>query len=80
MALTLKHEPFAYNVYLHPPASMHDLKLRVADYIQMEEMQTLHTKFCNDYTPSTATPPNNLHDLILDPRNPDNLASPDTHP
>jgi len=22
----------------------------------MEEMQTLHTKFCNDYTPSAATP------------------------
>jgi len=23
----------------------------------MEEMQTIHTNFCNDYTPSTATPP-----------------------
>jgi len=35
---------------------MHELKLRAADYIRMEEMQTLHTKFCNDYTPSTASP------------------------
>ena len=57
MELTLKPDPFANNVYLHPPASMHELKLRAADYIRMEEMQTLHTKFCNDYTPSTATPP-----------------------
>ena len=57
MALTLKPDPFAYNVYLHPPASIHELKLRTIDYIRMEEMQNLHTKFCNNYTPS-ATPPN----------------------
>ena len=38
MALTLKPVPFANNVYLHLPASMHELKLRVADYIRMEEM------------------------------------------
>jgi len=40
---------------------MHELKLRAADYIRMEEMQTLHTKFCNDYTLSTIAhdkPPN----------------------
>jgi len=41
MALTLKLGPFANNVYLHPPASMHELNLRTADYICMEEMQTL---------------------------------------
>ena len=80
MALTLKPGPFANNVYLHPPTSMHELKLHAADYIRMEEMQTLHTKFCNDYTSSTATPPNHPHGLILDPKNLDNLASPDMHP
>ena len=57
MALTLKPGPFVNNVYLHPPASMHELKLYAANYIRMEEMQTLHTKFCNVYTPSTATSP-----------------------
>jgi len=56
MTLTLKPGPLANNVYLHPPASMHELKLRVADYVRIEEMQTLHTKFYNDYTPSTETP------------------------
>ena len=79
MALTLKSDPFANNVYLHPPASMHELKLRVADYIRMEEMQTLHTKFCNDYTPSAAPPLHNLPGLTLDLENPDTPASPDTH-
>ena len=48
--------PFANNVYLHPPASMHELKLRATDYVRMEEMQTLHTKFCNDYNPTAANP------------------------
>jgi len=56
MALTLQPDPFANNVYLHPPASMHKLKLRAADYVRMEEMQTLHTKFCNDYVATTANP------------------------
>jgi len=56
MTLTLQPGPFANNVYLHPPASMHELKLRAADYIHMEEMQTLHTKFCNDYAATTANP------------------------
>ena len=58
MALTFQPGPFANNVYLHPPASMHELKLRAADYVRMEEMQTLHTKFCNDYaaTPVNPTP------------------------
>jgi len=56
MALTLQPGPFANNVYLHPPASMHELKLRAADYVRMEEMQTLHTKFCNDYAATTANP------------------------
>jgi len=41
MALTLKPGPFADNVYLQPPASMHELKLRAADYMRMEEMKTL---------------------------------------
>jgi len=50
MVLTLQPGPFANNVYLHPPAFMHELKLRAADYVRMEEMQTLHTKFCNDFT------------------------------
>jgi len=35
---------------------MHKLKLRAADYVHMEEMQTLHTKFCNDYAATTANP------------------------
>jgi len=56
MALTLQPNPFANNVYLRPPASMHELKLRAADYVRMEEMQTLHTKFCNDYAATTANP------------------------
>ena len=56
MALTLQPGPFANNVYLHPPSSMHELKLHAADYVHMEEMQTLHTKFCNDYASSTANP------------------------
>jgi len=56
MAFTLQPGPFANNVYLHPPASMHELKLRAADYVRMEEMQTLHTKFCNDYAATTANP------------------------
>jgi len=32
MALTLQPGPFAKNVYLHPPSSMHELKLHAADY------------------------------------------------
>jgi len=56
MALTLQLDPFANNIYLHPPSSIHELKLRVADYVRMEEMQTLHTKFCNDYAATTANP------------------------
>ena len=47
MALTLQPGPFANNVYL---------KLRAVDYVRMEEMQTLHTKFCNDYAATTANP------------------------
>jgi len=38
MTLTLQPGPYANNVYLHPPASMHELKLRAADYVRMEEM------------------------------------------
>jgi len=56
MALTLKPDPFANNVYLHSPAFMNELKLRVVDYFRVEEMQTLHTKFYNDYAPFAATP------------------------
>jgi len=56
MVLTLQPGPFANNVYLHPPAFMHELKLRAADYVRMEEMQTLHTKFCNDYAATSANP------------------------
>jgi len=41
MALALKPRPFAYNVSLRPPATMHELKLHEMDYIQMEEMKTL---------------------------------------
>jgi len=81
MALTLQPGPFANNVYLHPPASMHELKLRAADYVRMEEMQTLHTKFCNDYAATTANPNpthNLTHVLIPVHANPTNLASPDT--
>jgi len=56
MALTLQPGLFANNVYLHPPASMHKFKLRATDYFRMEEMQTLYTKFCNDYAATTANP------------------------
>jgi len=35
---------------------MHELKLRAADYVRMEEMQTLHTKLCNDYAATAANP------------------------
>jgi len=38
MALTLKPGSFANNIYLQPPASMHELKLRAMDCIRMEEM------------------------------------------
>ena len=76
MALTLQLGPFTNNVYLHSPASMHELKLRAADYVRMNEMQTLHTKFCSDYAATTTNPtpqpprPNAL------PREPRKLASP----
>ena len=87
MTLTLQPDPFANNVYLHPPTSMHELKLRAVNYVRMEEMQTLHTKFCNDYAANTSnptpnpTPPHNLtHALIPAHANPANLASPDTPP
>jgi len=59
---------------------MHELKLCVADYVRMEEMRTLHTKFCNDDAPSTANPTPQPPVLIRDHENPDNLASPDTLP
>jgi len=64
---------------------MHELKLRAADYVRTEEMQTLHTKFCNDYATNTSNPtsnpPHNLtHALIPAHANPANLASPDTPP
>jgi len=74
MILTLQPGPFANNVYLHPPASMHELKLRAADYVRMEEMQTLHTKFCNDYAATTSNPtpqPNSRPDTCpREPRQP----------
>jgi len=56
MALTLQPDPFANNVYLHPLASVHELKLHATDYVRMEEMKTLHTKFCNDYATTSANP------------------------
>jgi len=73
MALTLKPGPFADNVYLRPPAFMHKLKLRAADYICMEEMKTLRTKFCTNYTPSTAKtdkPPSHSEPRPREPRPP----------
>ncbi|XP_027932758.1 uncharacterized protein LOC114188366 [Vigna unguiculata] len=70
MALTLKLGPFANNVYLHPPVSMNELKLHAAVYVRMEEMQTLHTKFSNDYTPSTTTPSSQPPRPDLRPREP----------
>jgi len=50
MILTPKLGPFANNVYLHPPASMHELKLRAVDYAW---------KRCRTCIPSSAmnTPP-----------------------
>jgi len=52
---------------------MHELELRVVNYICMEEMQTLHTKFSNDYTPSTAArnkPPPRPDSRPREPRKP----------
>jgi len=76
MALTLQPGPFANNVYLHPPASMHELELRAANYVRMEEMQTLHTKFCNDYAATTANP-TPQPPLIPTYASPVDLVSPD---
>jgi len=73
MALTLQPGPFANNVYLHPPAFMHELKLCAADYVRMEEMQTLHTKFCSDYVATIANPtlqPPRLDTRLHEPRQP----------
>jgi len=80
MTLTLQPGPFANNVYLHPPASMHELKLRAADYVRMEEMQTLHAKFCNDYAATTANPNPPPPALIPDHKSPANPALPDMLP
>jgi len=77
MALILQPDPLANNVYLHPLASMHELKLHAADYVRMEEMQTLHTKFYNDYAATTAALPRHLPALTPAHANPTNLASPD---
>ena len=52
---------------------MHELKLRAADYVRMEEMQTLHTKFCNDYATTSANPtpqPPRPDTLPREPRQP----------
>jgi len=70
MALTLQLGPFANNVYLHPPASTHEPKLRAADYVRMEEMQTLHTKFCNDFAATTANPTPRPDTCPREPRQP----------
>jgi len=51
MALALKPGPFANNIYLRPLVIMHELKLRAANYIRMEEMKILRTKFCIDLQP-----------------------------
>jgi len=51
MALALKPRPFVDNVCLRPPATMHQLKLHATDYIRMEEMKTLRTRFCVEYPP-----------------------------
>jgi len=80
MALTLQPGPFANNVYLHPPASMHELKLRVTDYVRMEEMQTLYIKFCNDYAATTANPTPQPLALIPDHESPANPALLDMPP
>jgi len=73
MALTLKPGLFADNVYLRPLTSMHELKLCVADYIHMEEMKTLHTRFCTDYTSSTTKtnkPPSRSDSMHREPKPP----------
>ena len=48
MTLALKLDLFADNVYLWPPATMHKLQLRTTNYIRIEEIKTLWTKFCTD--------------------------------
>jgi len=52
MALALKPGPFADNVCLQLPATMHELKLRATNYIQMEELKTLQTRFCTNFQPT----------------------------
>jgi len=55
---------------------MHELKLRVADYVRMEEIQT--PNFATTMQPPPPTLPHNLtHVLIPAHANPANLASPD---
>jgi len=51
MALTLKPGPFVDNVHLWPSITVHQLKLRVVDYIRMEEMKMMRTKFWTDLQP-----------------------------
>jgi len=51
MAMALKPRPFVDNIYLRLPATMHELRLHVVDYIRMEEMRTLRTKFLTRLQP-----------------------------
>jgi len=89
MALALKPGPFADNVCLRPPATMHELKLRAVDYIRMEEMKTLHTHICVEYQPTDSKhtrpatksdynpmTPNHPVDHNIDHANLDHLDSP----
>jgi len=48
MVMVLKLWSFTDNICLRLPATMHEIRLRVADYKRMEEMTTLQTKFCTN--------------------------------
>jgi len=77
MALALKPEPFADNVCLWPTATMHELKLRVTDYIRMEKMKTLRTRFCVEYQPTGSK---HTRPATISPMTPNHPTNPNTDP
>jgi len=49
MVMALKPDPFVDNLCLRPPTTMHELRLRAANYIRVEEMKELRRKFCKEF-------------------------------
>jgi len=48
MATTLKLGPFVDNLCMNPPTIMHEVRLRVVNYIRVEEMRDLRNKMCTE--------------------------------